>query len=235
MTGTEPREWGLPARSASSRDQGAIREAHPDAGSVLVRRMINEDDDFFLLIRTPTARRPFGRQRTLPARSVAGSDRRHPRSPRQDRRRLRGDKGEHPRRGQARYPDQSHDHPLRVVRRGRARPDLPAHPRGPRAESSGARKARWASHGSTARRTTSGASSSWAFPKPPSSSSPAHRRLPYDPLQLHECPGAQAEPLACISTCAVRRRQSSAGANPARQLSLQPVAIGADGGGNNIV
>ena len=41
------------------------------------------------------------------------------------------------------------------------------------AASSGARKARWASHASTARRTTSGASSSWAFPKPPSPSSPA--------------------------------------------------------------
>ena len=37
-----------------------------------------------------------------------------------------------------------------------------------------------------------------------------------------------------ITMCAVRRRQSSAGANPARQLSLQPVAIGADGGGNDI-
>ena len=30
------------------------------------------------------------------------------------------------------------------------------------------------------------------------------------------------------------RRHSSAGANPARQLSLQPVAVGADGGGNDI-
>ena len=55
-------------------------------------------------------------------------------------------------------PDQGHDHPLRAVRRGRARPDLRAHPRGasprpgPRAASSGARRARWASHGSTARR-----------------------------------------------------------------------------------
>ena len=34
--------------------------------------------------------------------------------------------------------------------------------------------------------------------------------------------------------CAVRRRHSSAGANPARQLSLQPVAVGADDGGNDI-
>ena len=33
---------------------------------------------------------------------------------------------------------------------------------------------------------------------------------------------------------APRRRHSSAGANPARQLSLQPVAVGADGGGNDI-
>ncbi len=32
-----------------------------------------------------------------------------------------------------------------------------------------------------------------------------------------------------------RRRQSSAAANPARQLSLQPVAVGADGRGNGIV
>ena len=30
------------------------------------------------------------------------------------------------------------------------------------------------------------------------------------------------------------RRHSSAGANPARQLSLQPVAVGADEGGNDI-
>ena len=36
------------------------------------------------------------------------------------------------RRGQARHPDQGHDHALRAVRRGRARPDLRAHPRGPR-------------------------------------------------------------------------------------------------------
>ena len=34
--------------------------------------------------------------------------------------------------------------------------------------------------------------------------------------------------------CAVTRRNSSAGANPARQLSLQPVAVGADDGGNDI-
>ena len=35
--------------------------------------------------------------------------------------------------------------------------------------------------------------------------------------------------------CAVQRRHSSAGANPARQLSLQPVAVGAGEGGNDIV
>ena len=34
--------------------------------------------------------------------------------------------------------------------------------------------------------------------------------------------------------CAVTRRHSSVGANPARQLSLQPVAVGADDGGNDI-
>ena len=35
--------------------------------------------------------------------------------------------------------------------------------------------------------------------------------------------------------CAVTRRHFSAGANPARQLSLQPVTVGADDGGNDIV
>ena len=33
---------------------------------------------------------------------------------------------------EARHPDQGHDYALRAVRRGRARPDLRAHPRGPR-------------------------------------------------------------------------------------------------------
>ena len=37
------------------------------------------------------------------------------------------------------------------------------------------------------------------------------------------------------SPCAVRRRRPSAGANPARQLSLQPVAVGAGEGGNDDV
>ena len=40
--------------------------------------------------------------------------------------------------------------------------------------------------------------------------------------------------LARTIRCAVTRRYSSAGANPARQLSLQPVAVGADDGGNDI-
>ena len=35
--------------------------------------------------------------------------------------------------------------------------------------------------------------------------------------------------------CAVERRHSLAGANPARYLSLQPVAIGAGDGGNDII
>ena len=36
------------------------------------------------------------------------------------------------------------------------------------------------------------------------------------------------------SRCAVERHRPSAGANPARQLSLQPVAIGAGDGGNDM-
>ena len=47
------------------------------------------------------------------------------------------------------------------------------------------------------------------------------------------------ERLARISNptlpCAVRRRRPSAGANRARQLSLQPVAVGAGEGGNDLV
>ena len=46
-------------------------------------------------------------------------------------------------------------------------------------------------------------------------------------VQLHTA-------LAWIIQCAVTRCHSSAGANPARQLSLQPVAVGADDGGNDI-
>ena len=48
----------------------------------------------------------------------------------------------------------------------------------------------------------------------------------------HYTPGLRN--LAWIIRCAVTRRHSSAGANPARQLSLQPVAVGADDGGNDI-
>ena len=40
--------------------------------------------------------------------------------------------------------------------------------------------------------------------------------------------------LAATLVCAVQRRHSLAGANPARQLSLQPVAIGAGYGGNDM-
>ena len=40
--------------------------------------------------------------------------------------------------------------------------------------------------------------------------------------------------LSVGSWCAVTRRHSTAGANPARQLSLPPVAVGADDGGNDI-
>ena len=42
------------------------------------------------------------------------------------------------------------------------------------------------------------------------------------------------ERLTRIIQCAVTRRYSSAGANPARQLLLQPAAVGADDGGNDI-
>ena len=44
----------------------------------------------------------------------------------------------------------------------------------------------------------------------------------------------QRETLNVGFRCAVTRRHSTAGANPARQLSLQPVAVGADDGGNDI-
>ena len=68
--------------------------------------------------------------------------------------------------GQARHPDEGHDHHARcAVRRGGARPDLRAHlgrvspGPGPRAGSSAARSARLASRASMARRTRAGASS----------------------------------------------------------------------------
>ena len=47
-------------------------------------------------------------------------------------------------------------------------------------------------------------------------------------------PESPAAALARKIRCAVTRRYSSAGANPARQLSLPPVAVGADDGGNDI-
>ena len=40
--------------------------------------------------------------------------------------------------------------------------------------------------------------------------------------------------LLVVGGCAVERRRLLAGANPARQLSLQPVAIGAGDGGNDM-
>ena len=82
---------------------------------------------------------------------------------------------------------------------------------------------------------------------------PRERRLRTDPARLGLALGAtgrvrrQAVPIqragkgmshkliTYFSVCAVQRRHSSAGANPARQLSLQPVAVGADDGGNDIV
>ena len=51
---------------------------------------------------------------------------------------------------------------------------------GPRAGSSGVRRARWAYHGSTARRTKSGVSSIWASRRPPSPSSRACPGPPCD-------------------------------------------------------
>ena len=126
----------------------------------------------------PPARRPVGRQRTLPARSVAGADRRHPRRPRHGRRRLA--LKEHIRVEGTRDIQTKVMTTLFALFAEVARDlHLRAHPRGPRpgpgprANSSGARRARSASHASTARRTTSGVSSSWASPRPPSPRSPA--------------------------------------------------------------
>ena len=58
-------------------------------------------------------------------------------------------------------------------------------------------------------------------------------------FKLH-APGAQSSEgesspvLARISQCAVERRCFSVGANPTRQLSLQPVAVGAVHRGNDM-
>ena len=56
-----------------------------------------------------------------------------------------------------------------------------------------------------------------------------------DPKKGYE--GVERGPWTLSVSFRVRRgrRHSSAGANPARQLSLQPVAVGADDGGNDIV
>ena len=52
-------------------------------------------------------------------------------------------------------------------------------------------------------------------------------------IQLDSAALAASLCLARIIQCAVKRRTSSAGASPARQLSLQPVAIGAAGEATN--
>ena len=107
---------------------------------------------------TPAQHPPRSSPRPLPGRQIRQPVP-HPRRPRQGRRRLRGAQGEHPGRGQEQHPDEGHDHALRAVRRGRARPDLRAHPRGlARARSSGRRLGGPKGlpgrlHGSTARRT----------------------------------------------------------------------------------
>ena len=133
----------------------------------------------------PPARRRPGRERTLTARPVAGSDRRpsstpspRPASP-SWRSRITSAS-----RGSATSRRRSHDHALRAVRRGRARPDLGAHPRGPRpgqvlGPEAGAPEG--LAGRLTARRqvrTKSGASSSWACRRPPSP-----RSFPDRPLE----------------------------------------------------
>ena len=49
-----------------------------------------------------------------------------------------------------------------------------------------------------------------------------------------EAEATYTDELACISQCAVERRCFSVGANPTRQLSLQPVAVGAVHRGNDM-
>ena len=60
------------------------------------------------------------------------------------------------------------------------------------------------------------------------------RRLPFSPVSTQFSALAK---VYIMKAYPVRRarRHSSAGANPARQLSFQPVAVGADDGGNDIV
>jgi hypothetical protein len=56
----------------------------------------------------------------------------------------------------------------------------------------------------------------------------------------HPVPAGFVDPLTgvvevtFVGGCAVRRRRFLAGVNPARQKSLQPVAIGAGDGGNDM-
>ena len=116
-TGREDRRLSAGLDRAAGRAQPAPRHPRVRAEARLPHRRLHRGDRLRTGSRKapvarraderPPARRPRGRQRTLPARSVAGSDRCHPRHPRQGRRRLRGVEGEHPRRGQARHPDQS--------------------------------------------------------------------------------------------------------------------------------
>ena len=54
------------------------------------------------------------------------------------------------------------------------------------------------------------------------------------PLGLVDLVAGLAVDVALVGRCAVERRRLLAGANPARQLSLQPVAIGAGDGGNDM-
>ena len=129
----------------------------------------------------PPARRPPDRERTLPARPLAGSDRRHPRRSRQ-------------RAGVAfvalkenirvevmttlfaLFAEVERDPISERTREGLAKAR-------PRAASSGARRARRASHDSTARGTRAGTSSSSACRRPPAPRSPAS---PVPPSAHHE-------------------------------------------------
>ena len=73
------------------------------------------------------------------------------------------------------------------------------------------------------------ASKSWSFtrcPGSPGSKATGRDRLADAGIRRSRMPRGSA-PLACNFQCAVQRHGFPAGANPARQLSLQPVAIGA--------
>ena len=56
----------------------------------------------------------------------------------------------------------------------------------------------------------------------------------HDPHATRHHRQAGPQPVARISQCAVERRSLLVGANPTRQLSLQPVAVGAVHGGNDM-